>query len=52
MSALDQVSERMIEEVLVELRERGATLIVVSHKPATVGRADRVVMMEAGCVLV
>ncbi len=49
-SALDAESERAVQQAL-ETVSRGRTTIVVAHRLATVRRADRIVVMEAGRVV-
>jgi ATP-binding cassette subfamily B protein len=46
-SALDAESERMVQAAL-EAAMRGRTTLVIAHRLATVLRADRIVVMEAG----
>ena len=46
-SALDAESERMVQAAL-EVAMRDRTTLVVAHRLATVQRADRIVVMEAG----
>ncbi len=49
-SALDSVNEAMLEETLRSLPEH-TTAIVISHRPALLGRCDRFVRVEAGRVV-
>jgi ATP-binding cassette subfamily B protein len=49
-SALDSESERLVQEALARL-SRGRTTLVVAHRLATVRRADRIVVMEAGRIV-
>jgi ATP-binding cassette subfamily B protein len=49
-SALDAESERAVQQALARLSE-GRTTLVVAHRLATVRRADRIVVMEAGRVV-
>ena len=46
-SALDAESERAVQQAVDRLA-RGRTTIIVAHRLATVKRADRIVVMEAG----
>ncbi|NBQ90961.1 MAG: ATP-binding cassette domain-containing protein [Betaproteobacteria bacterium] len=46
-SALDSESERMVQAAL-EAAMQGRTTIVVAHRLATVQRADRIVVLDAG----
>ncbi|MEO6363526.1 MAG: ABC transporter transmembrane domain-containing protein [Caldimonas sp.] len=49
-SALDAEGERMVQAAL-ESAMRGRTTIVIAHRLATVQRADRIVVMEAGAIV-
>jgi subfamily B ATP-binding cassette protein MsbA len=46
-SALDSESERLVQGALVNLM-KGRTTLVIAHRLATVRRADRIVVLEAG----
>jgi ATP-binding cassette subfamily B protein len=49
-SALDAENERLVQQAL-ETAIRGRTTLVIAHRLATVLRADRIVVMEAGRVV-
>jgi ATP-binding cassette subfamily B protein len=49
-SALDAESERMVQAAL-ETAMSGRTTLVIAHRLATVQRADRIVVMEAGHIV-
>ena len=49
-SALDAESEQAVQDALAVLA-RGRTTLVVAHRLATVRKADRIVVMEAGRVV-
>ena len=49
-SALDAESERLVQTAVDRLAE-GRTTIVVAHRLATVKKADRIVVMEAGRIV-
>ncbi len=49
-SALDAESERVVQEALTSL-SRGRTTLVVAHRLATIRKADRIVVMEAGRIV-
>ncbi len=48
-SALDTESEAAVQSALSNLME-GRTVLVIAHRLSTVRRADRIVVLEAGCV--
>jgi ATP-binding cassette, subfamily B, bacterial len=49
-SALDAESERMVQAAL-EAAMRGRTTLVIAHRLATVQRADRIVVLDAGHIV-
>jgi ATP-binding cassette subfamily B protein len=49
-SALDAESEQAVQSALARL-SRGRTTIVIAHRLATVRRADRIVVIEAGRIV-
>ncbi len=49
-SALDAESEQAVQQALAEL-SRNRTTIVIAHRLATVRRADRIVVVEAGRIV-
>lgn len=49
-SALDAESERMVQQALEQLM-KGRTTIVIAHRLATVLKADRIVVLEAGRIV-
>ena len=48
-SALDTESEAAVQAALSNLMQ-GRTVLVIAHRLSTVRRADRIVVLEAGCV--
>lgn len=48
-SALDTESEAAVQSALLNLME-GRTVLVIAHRLSTVRRADRIVVLEAGCI--
>jgi ATP-binding cassette subfamily C protein CydD len=48
-SSLDPESERLIGHALVRLM-RGRTVLVIAHRLNTVYRADRIAVLQAGCL--
>src|SRR5690606_27433037 len=49
-SSLDAQSERHVQDALDRL-EQGRTTLVIAHRLATVQRADRIVVMDAGRIV-
>jgi ATP-binding cassette, subfamily B, bacterial len=49
-SALDAENERLVQDALIEAMETRTTL-VIAHRLATVLKADRIVVMEAGRII-
>lgn len=49
-SALDNESERLVQEALQRLMQ-GRTTLIVAHRLSTIEHADRVVVMEGGCIV-
>jgi subfamily B ATP-binding cassette protein MsbA len=49
-SALDAESEHLVQQALDRLMQ-GRTTLVIAHRLATIERADRIVVMEAGRVV-
>ena len=48
-SALDTESEAAVQSALSNLME-GRTVLVIAHRLSTVRRADRIVVLEGGCI--
>ncbi|PCH45256.1 MAG: ABC transporter, partial [Hyphomicrobiales bacterium] len=49
-SALDAESEKLVQQALDGLME-GRTTIVIAHRLATILKADRIVVMDAGKIV-
>jgi ATP-binding cassette subfamily B protein len=49
-SALDAANERLVQKAL-EQASQGRTTLVIAHRLATVRRADRIIVMEAGRIV-
>jgi ATP-binding cassette subfamily B protein len=49
-SALDAESERAVQGAIDTLSE-GRTMIIVAHRLATVKKADRIIVLEAGRIV-
>lgn len=49
-SNLDEVGERALGVALQKIKETGATVFIVSHRPNILSRLDRIMVMNAGIV--
>ena len=50
-SALDAESEAIVQAALDEIiRERQRTVVVIAHRLSTIQNADRIVVIDRGCV--
>jgi subfamily B ATP-binding cassette protein MsbA len=49
-SALDNESERLVQEALARLMA-GRTTLVIAHRLSTIEHADRIVVLEEGCIV-
>ncbi|RMM56093.1 Type I secretion system ABC-type transporter, PrtD family [Pseudomonas syringae pv. atrofaciens] len=49
-SNLDEVGERALSVALQLIKESGATVFIVSHRPNILSRLDRVMVMSAGTI--
>ena len=49
-SALDTESERKVQQGLTELMKNRST-IVIAHRLSTIESADRIIVMDAGCIV-
>jgi ATP-binding cassette subfamily C protein/ATP-binding cassette subfamily C exporter for protease/lipase/ATP-binding cassette subfamily C protein EexD len=49
-SNLDQAGESSLAETLKALKQRGCTVIVVGHRPSTLSEADKLLVVQDGCV--
>lgn len=47
---LDDVGEKALVEALDGLKQRGATVILISHRPNVLGTVDKVLMLRDGAV--
>jgi subfamily B ATP-binding cassette protein MsbA len=48
-SALDSASERLVQNAIDNLM-KNRTVILIAHRLATVRNADKIIVMENGCV--
>ncbi len=49
-SNLDSDGDLALNECIAELKRRGTTVIVVSHRPATLATVDRILVLRDGLV--
>jgi len=49
-SELDSESEALVQKALVNLME-GRTVLVIAHRLSTVVEADRIIVLDAGCIV-
>lgn len=47
-SNLDEEGERCLTQSLIELKRRGATVVIVTHKPAALATVDKIMMLQDG----
>lgn len=47
-SNLDDVGERALMEAILELKKRGSTVILITHRPAILGIVDKIAFMRDG----
>ncbi|TIQ42396.1 MAG: type I secretion system permease/ATPase [Mesorhizobium sp.] len=49
-SNLDSDGDRALAECAVELKRRGSTVIIVSHRPSTLANVDKILLLRDGAV--
>ncbi|MER9605951.1 type I secretion system permease/ATPase [Mesorhizobium sp. M0243] len=49
-SNLDADGDRALSECAIELKRRGSTVIVVSHRPSTLANVDKILLLRDGAV--
>ena len=47
-SALDSNSELLIQQVVVNLRIAGKTILIIAHRLSTIRNADKIIVLENG----
>jgi ATP-binding cassette, subfamily C, bacterial len=47
-SNLDAEGDAALTECVVRLKQRGVTVIIISHRPATIGVVDKILLMREG----
>ncbi|HQS10622.1 MAG: type I secretion system permease/ATPase [Rhizobiales bacterium 24-66-13] len=47
---LDQAGEAALSAALEEMKRKGATLLIVGHRPSTIAQADKILLMKDGRV--
>ncbi|MDR1424926.1 MAG: type I secretion system permease/ATPase [Azoarcus sp.] len=50
-SSLDEAGDRALLQAVLALKERGVTVVLISHRPQIMAVMDRIVVIEDGCVL-
>ena len=49
-SALDSSSERLLMDIILEQKELGKTIILISHRMSSVMHSDKVILMDQGTI--
>ena len=49
-SNLDDVGERALAVALQKIKETGATVFIISHRPSILSRLDRIMVMAGGTI--
>lgn len=50
-SSLDRVAERFLQKTIALLRDMGKTILIITHRLATIRHADKVVVLDEGKVV-
>jgi ATP-binding cassette subfamily C protein/ATP-binding cassette subfamily C exporter for protease/lipase/ATP-binding cassette subfamily C protein EexD len=49
-SNLDVEGDAALADCVVQLKRRGATVVIISHRPATLGAVDKILVLRGGAV--
>jgi ATP-binding cassette subfamily C protein/ATP-binding cassette subfamily C protein EexD len=49
-ASLDSSGEQALNQAIEALKERGSTIIVIAHRPGLLTHADRIAVLNAGCL--
>jgi PrtD family type I secretion system ABC transporter len=49
-ASLDQDGDEALHQAIVELKRRGATVVIVAHRPSILGLADKLLVLRNGMV--
>ena len=49
-SNLDSDGDRALADCMAHLKERGTTVVIISHRPATLGAVDKILILRDGAV--
>ncbi|WP_249159490.1 type I secretion system permease/ATPase [Bradyrhizobium tropiciagri] len=47
-SNLDSEGDAALADCIIQLKKRGATVVIVSHRPATIGLVDKILVLREG----
>ncbi len=47
---LDQVGEQALSDAIEKMKGLGSTLVIVGHRPSTLERADRIILVQGGTI--
>jgi ABC-type protease/lipase transport system fused ATPase/permease subunit len=47
-SALDEEGEKILGQLILEMKTAGCTVVAITHRPALVGLADNLMVLQAG----
>jgi ATP-binding cassette subfamily C protein/ATP-binding cassette subfamily C protein EexD len=49
-SNLDSDGDAALADCIIQLKKRGTTVVIISHRPATIGVADKILVLREGVV--